>query len=189
MSHFLAVSNRDTSRAFQAVLRCFGSWSRHRESLTRKAGPGSIDESPTHQETVPVTLTNRPSLARLFAALLLLSSLFMALLGMSASAYFVPAACLLLQAVLVWRGKGLTLFKRIIELNQITGIVLILVLWLGDALHLPKLDISGAMLLGNLLTGGPLMSVLAVPILGALLFGQGLPRWFAANAPSRSGEA
>ena len=128
MSHFLAVSNPGTSRGFQAVFRCFGSWSQHRESLIRKVGPGSIDESPTHQETVPVTLTNRPSLARLFAALLLLSSLFMALLGMSASAYFVPAACLLLQAVLVWRGKGLTLFKRIIELNQITGIVLILVL-------------------------------------------------------------
>lgn len=120
----------------------------------------------------------RPLQAKLFTLLLLFSGLFMALLGTSASAYYVSAACLLLQAVLLWRGSAFKLFSTIMLLNQFTGIVLILVLWLGDALHLPKLDISGVMLIGNVFSGGPLMSVLALPILGSLYFSQLLPAWF-----------
>lgn len=124
---------------------------------------------------------SRPLQARLFTALLLLASVFMALLGMSASAYYVSAACLLLQAVLLWRGSAFKLFNAIMLLNQFTGVVLILVLWLGDALHLPKLDISGAMLIGNVFSGGPLMSVLALPILASLYFSRLLPAWFDAR--------
>lgn len=122
----------------------------------------------------------RPFQAKLFALLLLLSGAVMALLGTSAGAYYVCAACLLLQAVLVWQGAGFKVFKGILVLNLIAGSVMILALWLGDALHLPKLDISGAMLLGNLLFGGPLMSILAAPILGALRMSKALPLWFAA---------
>ncbi len=134
-----------------------------------------------------MTTTKRPSQAKLLSALLLSSSVFMALLGMSASAYYVPAACLLLQAILLWRGAAFKLFKWIIELNQLSGLILILVLWLGDALHLPKLDISGAMLLLNLLLGGPLMSILAIPLIGSLHLSSALPHWF--GLPKAAGKS
>lgn len=122
-------------------------------------------------------IETRPTQAKVFTALLLASSIFMALLGMSASAYYVPGACLLLQAILMWKGTGLRLFKLILQLNQLTGLLLIVVLWLGDALHLPKLDISGVMLLGNLLFGGPLMSILAIGLLASFHFSHTLPVW------------
>jgi len=123
---------------------------------------------------------SRPLQARLFTILLLLAGVFMALLGMSASAYYVSAACLLLQAVLLWRGSAFKLFSAIMLLNEFSGLVLILVLGLGDALHLPKLDISGVMLMGNVFSGGPLMSVLALPMLASLYFSPLLPAWFGA---------
>lgn len=119
----------------------------------------------------------RPTQAIVFTALLLASSICMALLGKNASAYYVPGACLLLQAILMWKGTGFRLFKLILELNQLTGLLLILVLWLGDALHLPKLDIAGVMLLGNLLFGGPLMSILAIGLLASFYFSPTLPAW------------
>lgn len=122
-------------------------------------------------------IETRPTQAKVFTALLLASSIFMALLGMSASAYYVPSACLLLQAILMWKGAAFQLFKSILQLNQLTGLLLIVVLWLGDALHLPKLDISGVMLLGNLLFGGPLMSILAIGLLASFHFSHTLPVW------------
>ena len=131
----------------------------------------------------------RPAQAGLFSALLVLSSIFMALLGLNASAYYVPAACLLLQAVLIWRGTGFRWFKRIIEVNQVTSIVLILVLWLGEGLGVHKLDVTGVMLLVNLLTGGPMMSILAAPILGSVIFGKQLTAWFRAHGIKASGTA
>lgn len=131
----------------------------------------------------------RPTQAKVFTVLLLACGIFMALMGMSASAYYVPAACLFLQAILMWRGRGYRLFKLILELNQLTGIVLILVLWLGDALHLPKLDISGVMLLGNLLFGGPLMSILAIGLLGGFHFSPVLPGWLGAALNKVPGKA
>ena len=120
----------------------------------------------------------RPTQVKVHAALLLISGIIMALLGWSASAYYVPALCLLLQAVLLWRGKGFRLFKWIIVVNQVSGLVLILVLWLGDGLGETKLDIAGVMLLANLLCGGPLLSILAVAIMPALLKGKRLFAWF-----------
>lgn len=131
----------------------------------------------------------RPIQAKVFAALLLACGVLMALMGMSASAYYVPAACLLLQAILMWRGRGFRLFKLILELNQLTGILLILVLWLGDALHLPKLNISAAMLLGNLLFGGPLLSILAIGLLGSFHFSHILPGWLGATPRTMPGKA
>jgi hypothetical protein len=120
----------------------------------------------------------RPGLVKIHAALLLVAAALMALIGWSASAYFVPALCLLLQALLLWRGRGFGLFRWIIVVNQVSGLILILVLWLGDGLGDTKLDIAGVMLLANLLCGGPLMSILAVAILPALHKGRRLFDWF-----------
>lgn len=124
----------------------------------------------------------RPTQATLFAATLLLSSLFMAFMGMSAMGYYVPAVCLLVQAVLLWRGRAFKFFEWVMLLNQISGLVLILMLWLGDGLGDLKLDIAGAMLLINLLCGGPLMSLLSIAILGSLRLSKPLPAWFHARA-------
>lgn len=121
---------------------------------------------------------HRPTQVKIYAVLLLFSAAIMAALGWSASAYYVPALCLVLQAVLLWRGRGFGLFKRIVLINQISGLALILVLWLGDGLGDTKLDIAGVMLLANLLCGGPLMSVLAVPIMPSLHKGKHLFAWF-----------
>ena len=120
----------------------------------------------------------RPTQVKVHAALLLASAGIMALLGWSASAYYVPALCLLVQALLLWRGNGFGLFKWIVVVNQVTGLALILVLWLGDGLGETKLDIAGVMLLANLLCGGPLMSLLAVAIMPALHKGRRLFVWF-----------
>lgn len=121
---------------------------------------------------------SRPRMVKVHAALLLAAALLMALIGWSANAYFVPALCLLLQALLLWRGRSFGLFRWIIVVNQVSGLILILVLWLGDGLGDSKLDIAGVMLLVNLLCGGPLMSILAVAILPALHKGRRLFDWF-----------
>lgn len=120
----------------------------------------------------------RPMQVKIHAALLLISAVVMALLGWSASAYYVPAVCLLLQAALLWAGRGFACFKWIVVFNQISGLVLILVLWLGDGLGDTRLDIAGVMLLANLLFGGPLMSILAIAILPSLHKGKRLFNWF-----------
>jgi hypothetical protein len=125
-----------------------------------------------------VTADARPTQVKVYAALLLVSAIVMAAIGWSASAYYVPALCLALQALLLWRRTGFTLFKWIIVVNQFAGLVLILVLWLGDGLGDTKLDIAGAMLLANLLCGGPLMSVLAAGIMPSLHQGRRLFAWF-----------
>ncbi len=124
---------------------------------------------------------SRPTSVTIYAALLVLSAVFMALLGWSASAYYFPAACLLLQALLLWSGRGYGLFKWIVLVNQLSGLVLILVLWLGDGLGSTKLDISGVALLVNLLCGGPLMAVWGAAMLPGLRRGQRLFRWFNAQ--------
>lgn len=120
----------------------------------------------------------RPTPVKIYAVLLLASAVVMALLGWSASAYYVPAACLLLQALLLWRGRAFGLFKWIVLVNQLSGLILILVLWLGDGLGDTKLDIAGVMLLANLLCGGPLLSILAVAIMPSLHRGRRLFNWF-----------
>lgn len=84
----------------------------------------------------------------------------MALLGMSAHAYVIPAVVLLLAAVWLWSGRAPRGLAALLAVNLLTGLLLILVLWLGDRLNLPKLDIAGVMFLGNVATGGPLMSLL-----------------------------
>ncbi|MBA5638042.1 hypothetical protein H3H37_13355 [Duganella sp. LX20W] len=125
-----------------------------------------------------MTTRTRPMQATIFSALFLLSAIIMLLLGVDAHAYYIPAIALLVEAVLLWRGASLRWFKRLLELNQLTAIILILDLWLGDMLHLPKLTISASMLAANLLLGGPLMGILAIGALGAMHFSKTLPGWF-----------
>lgn len=105
----------------------------------------------------------------------------MALLGWSAGAYYVPAMCLTLLAALLWSGRGGGLFKWVLVLNQVGGLVLILVLWLGDGLGSIKLDVSSVALLLNLLCGGPLASLLGGLMLPALGAGKRLSLWFNAR--------
>lgn len=120
----------------------------------------------------------RPIQTKVFAPLFIISAAIMAMLGWSASAYYVPALCLLLQAALLWQGRAFGLFRGIMILNQLSGLVLILVLWLGTGLGDTKLDIAGVMLLANLLFGGPLMAIFAIPLLPALHKGKHLFQWF-----------
>jgi hypothetical protein len=125
----------------------------------------------------------RPAQVRMYCVLLVLGGIFMALLGWSASAYYVSAMCLGLLAVLLWSGRAGALFKWVLVLNQVAGLVLILVLWLGDRIGLghAKLDVSGVALLLNLLCGGPLASILGGLMLPGLRRGGRLVGWFGAR--------
>jgi hypothetical protein len=125
----------------------------------------------------------RPTQVRVYSLLLVLSGVFMALLGWSASAYYVPAMCLGLLALLLWSGRGGATFKWVLVANQVAGLVLILALWLGDRIGLghAKLDVSGVALLVNLLCGGPLASILGGLMLPGLRSGRRLVSWFSAR--------
>ncbi len=124
-----------------------------------------------------MTTLSRPLLATLLALAFLASALFMAWLALDAYAYFPPAACLLVQAFLLWQGRGGRCCARLLMANQLSAIVLVLDLWLGDQLHLPKLDISAAMLMANLALGGPLAGILAIVTLAAMHVNPALPGW------------
>ena len=124
-----------------------------------------------------MTASARPFLPRLFATLLLAAALLMGFVGLSAPGYLVPAACLLLETALVWTGRGRRLLAALLLANVASGIVVILVLWLGDMLGERKLDVSGVALLVNLATGGPLAGFFGWPLLALLRFGP-VPEWF-----------
>lgn len=125
----------------------------------------------------------RPTAVRVFSFVLVLSGIFMAMLGWSASAYYVPAMCLGLLALLLWSGRARGFFKWTLVLNQVAGLVLILTLWLGDRVGLghAKLDVSGVALIVNLLCGGPLASIVGGLMLPGLRSGQRLSNWFGAR--------
>jgi hypothetical protein len=122
----------------------------------------------------------RPTQVTIFAGLLVASGLFMLWLGTMALAYLVSGACLLLAALLLWRGAAFKWFEWLLLVNQISAVLLLLLLLTGiaGALHLPKLDLAGVLLLANLATGGPLMGILAIPVLLSLRFSRALPDWF-----------
>jgi hypothetical protein len=105
----------------------------------------------------------------------------MAYLGLYASGYLAPVASLLLLAALLWLGRGKAAVAGIITLNQISGLLLIIVLAFGDGLGARKLDASAVALLFNLATGGPLMGVLSLPLLGLVQFGSSLRGWFGSS--------
>ena len=123
------------------------------------------------------TQRKRPPQAVLFCVLLAAAGLFMLYLGTMAWGFYVAAAPLFLADLLLWTGRLPALLKALLTLNQVTALVLILDLWLGDALHLPKLDISGAMLIANVVLGGPAMGLLSAPLLALMTFGTSLRSW------------
>ena len=120
----------------------------------------------------------QPRMVRLFTALFVLAALATGYVGLSAFGFLVAAACLLLDGVLLWVGRGRSIFTGIIELNLVSGLLMVLVIGLGDGLGRHKLDISGVAMLVNFATGGPLMGLIAPALLAALLFGTSLRAWF-----------
>lgn len=126
----------------------------------------------------------RPASAALLAILALIGGLLTGYVGLSANGYLVPAAIMVLVAALLWLGRMGRAVRAIALINLASGVVLVLVLAFGDFLGDRKLDISGVSLLLNLLAGGPLLGLMAAPLLLALRRGRRLSAWFAAtNAP------
>ena len=123
----------------------------------------------------------RPFQVTLFAVLLFLSAVFMVFLGTMASAYYLPAVCLLITAWCLIGARKPAWFKAILVLNQVTAIVLI-VLIAYRKIVLPvediTLSITALALVGNLALGGPLLGLLSIPLLLQLSFGQTLSTWF-----------
>lgn len=118
---------------------------------------------------------------RIFAALLLASALVMAWVGSAAAGYYVPALTLFVLAALVWFERLARVVQAVAVINVISGLALILDLWLGEGLGDLKLDISAVMLLANLACGGPLLSLFAVPLVTWLRTGKAAPAWLAAH--------
>ncbi|MDP3908628.1 hypothetical protein [Novosphingobium sp.] len=125
-----------------------------------------------------MALPTRPAAAWLFAVLLLIGAGLTAFFGLSANGYLVPAAMLAIMAALLWLGRAGGLFKAVAIINLISGAVLVLTLAFGDVLGDRKLDVSGVALLVNLLTGGPLLGLLAPGLLLGLRTGKALNQWF-----------
>ena len=114
----------------------------------------------------------------MFAPLMLIGALLTGYFGMSANGYLVPAATLLVLTVLLWLGKAGRLFKAVTLINFTSGALLLLVLASEDFLGERKLDVSGVSLLVNLLTGGPLLGLVAPGLLLGLREGKPLVQWF-----------
>lgn len=81
--------------------------------------------------------------------------------GMSAKGYFAPAAMLAIVALLLWKRFGRFFVRGVMIANVASALVLVLTLAFGSPLGDLKLDIAGVALLANLLTGGPLMALVA----------------------------
>lgn len=130
-------------------------------------------------QTIP-----RPALATTASVLLAAGGLLMIWLGTMAKAYWVPGLSLLLLAALLWQGRALKVLEVTLLLNQLSAVLLLVLLLTGvaDALHLPKLQLAGVMLLLNLLTGGPIAGVLSVPLLLSLHLRPTLRQWFGRRA-------
>jgi len=103
----------------------------------------------------------------LLPALLTGGGLITGYFGLAAYGYLVPALTMLIAAALLWLGRGRALVRWTTLINLVAGLLLVLVLAFGDFLGDRKLDVSGVSLLVNLLTGGPLMGLLALPVLRA----------------------
>lgn len=121
----------------------------------------------------------RPRLAILNTLLVALGALLTGYFGLAAHGYLVPAAVMTLICALLWAGRARTLFTTVLALNLASGALLILVLTFGDRLGAHKLDVSGVALLLNLLSGGPLLGLVAPGMLLGLRQGNALANWFA----------
>lgn len=134
-------------------------------------------------------LIERPPLVKAFTVLLVVAALLTGYFGLSAKGYLVPAAVSLGLAALLWWGRWPLLFRLVLDLNVLSGALMFLVIWYGGFLGKMKLDVSGVMMIVNVVTGGPLMAVVGPPIVAALRLGKALPAWFAANDTSKGREA
>ncbi|MDE2561092.1 MAG: hypothetical protein KGL48_02495 [Sphingomonadales bacterium] len=114
----------------------------------------------------------RPIGATLLVFLLLAGALLTGWFGLSANGYLVPAAVMLMTALLLWTGRARRYVRGVALVNLTSGALLVLVLAFGGFLGEHKLDVSGVSLLANLATGGPLLAVLAPVILFVLRQGR-----------------
>ncbi|MEQ1754725.1 MAG: hypothetical protein ABL973_11400 [Micropepsaceae bacterium] len=106
----------------------------------------------------PITVT-------IFSFLLAVAGLLTGYIGLSAAGYLVPAAALFVLAALHWFGRIQRFVAGVLIVNLSSGLLLVLVLAFGAVLGARKLDVSGVALLVNLLTGGPLLGLIAGPLL------------------------
>lgn len=107
----------------------------------------------------------RPLGAIVLVFLLVAGALLTGWFGLSANGYLVPAAIMLVTALLLWIGRARRFVAGIALVNLASGVLLVLVLAFGGFLGEHKLDVSGVSLLTNLATGGPLLAVLSPLIL------------------------
>lgn len=135
-----------------------------------------------------MNIENRPAQASVFSALFLAAALFMIYLGTMASAYYVTAISLFIGAFCLWTAWRPGLFKAILVLNQITATTLIVII-VYRKLALPTeeltLSISGLALIGNIFVGGPLLSILSIPVLGLLSYRKALHEWLDKSSKQR----
>lgn len=133
---------------------------------------------------------SRPVGVRVLAALLAIGALLTAEVGYSANGYLVPAFTLVVVALLLWFGRMRRLVRGIAWLNLASAVVLVIDLAFGDVFGARKLDISGVALLVNLVSGGPLLGLLAPTLLLGLRPGKTLAGWFdAVSSQPRGGRA
>lgn len=123
----------------------------------------------------------RPLSARIFAGLLLVSALGTAYVGTMAAGFLVPAASLMLAAMLVWLGRGCRVLAILLAVNIASEVVLDVVTGYGHGLGVHRLDVAGAALLANLATGGPAMLAIAVAMLVTRHLDPALRAWLTAR--------
>lgn len=120
----------------------------------------------------------RPLIVDVFAALLGFAAALTCFAGLNATGFLVPAATLLLLAILVWVGRAKRLVIGIVLACIVAGAGQDVVVGLGDDLGSTKLDIAGVLLLVHLLCGGPLAAFIGLPLLAALKWSKSLSLWF-----------
>lgn len=131
----------------------------------------------------------RPLTVEVFTALLGFCAILTCYAGLSAAGFLVPAACLLLEAALVWAGRAKRMLIGIVLANLVAGAGQDLVVALGDDLGRAKLDIAGVLLLIHLLCGGPLAALLGMPLLAAFRWSKTFSSWFGRRDEAELGAA
>jgi len=117
-----------------------------------------------------------------------LAILVTAYAGMSASGYLLPVGALLVSAALVWLGQWRLVVVSLAAANLLSEVLMDTVLGIGDGLGRTKLDIAGVLLLTNFVCGGPLMTVIALPLLAAFRWSKELRRWFQSHETAAATE-
>lgn len=127
----------------------------------------------------------RPTQVTVFSALLFGAAIFTLFLGTMASAYYLMSISLFISTYCLWTRWKPSVFKGFLLLNQLTAIILIvLIAYRKIALPMEDvtLSISGLALIGNVLVGGPFLGILSIPLLTLLSRGKTLPAWLASRS-------